>query len=62
MEQRLKDSRSTPQVEVLKRVGALPEIRRGKVLNICRQITQGTYEVTGRLERVIDRVLEAITP
>lgn len=54
MEKILADLRSTTHMEVLKRVRALPEIRRGKVLNIRCQITQGTYKVSSRLERVID--------
>ena len=49
-----------PQEQLLKRIASLPEIRRGKVLNICRQIRQGDYSVENRLDRTIDRVLEMI--
>jgi len=56
----LKNMNTTPQEEVLKRITSLPDIRRGKVLDIRRQLTEGTYEVADRLDRVIDRVLEAI--
>jgi hypothetical protein len=42
------------------RITFLPDIRRDKVLNIRRQLTEGTYEVADRLDGAIDRVLEAI--
>ena len=61
MEQILENMNTTPPEEVLKRITSLPNIRRGKVLDIRRQLTEGTYEVAGRLDRAIDRVLEAIT-
>ena len=60
MKQILKDLRAMPQEQLLKRIASLPEIRRGKVLNICRQIRQGDYSVENRLDRTIDRVLEMI--
>lgn len=52
---------TTPREEVLKRIASLPDIRRGKVLDIRRQLTEGTYEVMGRLDKAMDRVLKAIT-
>jgi anti-sigma28 factor (negative regulator of flagellin synthesis) len=58
MEQILENMRSTPWEEVLQRTASLPPNRQDKVLSIRRQITEGTYEVAGRLDRVIDRVLE----
>jgi len=61
MEQILEDLNTTPQEEVLKRIASLPRTRRDKVLDIRRQLTEGTYEVADRLDRAIDRVLEAIT-
>ena len=61
MEQILEDLNSTPPEEVLKRITSLPPNRQGKVLDIRRQIADGTYEVADRLDTVIDRVLEAIT-
>jgi hypothetical protein len=61
MEQILDGLRATPQREVLKRIAILPDIRRGKVVNIRRQLTVGTYKVAGRLDRVIDRILAIIT-
>ena len=61
MERILGKMNATPQEEVLKRIASLPNIRQGKVLRVRRQVTDGTYEVVDRLNRVIDRVLEAIT-
>ena len=60
LEHILENMNTTPQEEVLKRITSLPDIRRGKVLDIRRQLTEGTYEVADRLDGVIDRVLEAI--
>ena len=58
MEQILVNMSSTPWEGVLKRIACSPHIRRGKVLSIRRQLTEETYEVAGRLDTVIDRVLE----
>jgi hypothetical protein len=57
----LENMNTTPQEEVLKRIASLPPNRQGKVLDLRRQIADGIYEVTDRLDAVIDRVLEAIT-
>jgi len=61
MEHILENMNTTPPEEVLKRITSLPPNRQGKVLDIRRQIGDGTYEVADRLDTVIDRVLEAIT-
>jgi hypothetical protein len=61
MERILENMGSTPWEEVSKRIASSPDIRRGKVLSIRRQITESTYQVEDRLDGVIDRVLEAIT-
>jgi anti-sigma28 factor (negative regulator of flagellin synthesis) len=61
MEQILGNMNATPQEEVLKKIAFLPRTRRDKVLDIRRQIAEGTYEVADRLDRAIDQVLEAIT-
>jgi len=60
MEQILGNMNTTPQEEVLKRITSLPDIRLCKVLNIRRQLTEGTYEVADRLDRAIERILETI--
>ena len=61
MERILGNMNSTPQEEVLKRIASLPDIRRGKVLRIHRQVTEGTYQIAHRLDEAMDRVLEVIT-
>ena len=61
MEHILENMTATPQEEVLKRITSLPSNRQGKVLDIRRQIADGTYAVADRLDAVLDRVLEAIT-
>jgi hypothetical protein len=61
MERVLGKMNARPQEEVLKRIASLPDIRRGKVLRIRRQVTEGTYPVANRLGKAMDRVLEAIT-
>ena len=35
-----------------------PEVRKGKVLNLRRQITEGTYDARDHLDAALDRVLE----
>jgi len=60
MEHILENINTTPQEEVLKRIASLPDIRLCKVLDIRRQLTEGTYEVADRLDRAIERVLETI--
>lgn len=61
MERILGNMSTTPWEEVLRRIASLPDIRRGKVLNIRGRIMEGTYEAADRLDGVIDRVLDAIT-
>jgi anti-sigma28 factor (negative regulator of flagellin synthesis) len=52
---------TTSHEEALKRIASLPPIRQGKVLDIRRRIAEGTYDVRYRLDKAMDRVLEAIT-
>jgi hypothetical protein len=61
MEQILEDLNTTPQEEVLTKIASLPRTRQDKVLDIRRQLTEGTYAVADRLDRAIDRILEAVT-
>jgi len=61
MERIFEKMNTTPQEEVLKRIASLPDIRQSKVLRIRRQVTNGTYQVIGRLDDAIDRILGAIT-
>jgi anti-sigma28 factor (negative regulator of flagellin synthesis) len=52
---------TTSQEEALKRIASLPALRQGKVLDIRRQITDGTYEVGDRLDQAINCLLEVLT-
>ncbi len=52
---------TAPRERALKRIVSLAPIRQGKVREIRRQIADGTYEVADRLDRAIERVLEAFT-
>ena len=58
MEQILENIQNTPLGQVLKSIACLPEVRQQKVLRLRRQITAGNYDLTERLEDVLDRVLE----
>ena len=58
MEAILDNLNNTPIGRVLKRISELPEIRRGKVLELRKQLTEGKYELSDRLDYALDRVLE----
>ena len=61
MEQILENIHNTPLGRVLKRIACLPEIRREKVLRVRQEITEGRYDLTGRLDLVLDKVMEELT-
>ncbi len=61
MEQILDNIHNTPIGQVLKKIASLPEIRRDKILTLRRQITEGRYDLTERLDLALDRVLEDLT-
>jgi anti-sigma28 factor (negative regulator of flagellin synthesis) len=61
MEQVLDNINSTPIGQVLKKIASLPEIRQEKVLSLRREITEGRYDLTERLDLALDRVLEDLT-
>jgi hypothetical protein len=58
MEQILDNINHTPLGQVLKKIASLPEVRQQKVLRLRRQITAGRYDLSERLEDVLDKVLE----
>jgi hypothetical protein len=58
MEQILENIHHTPLGQVLKRIASLPEVRQQKVLRLRRQITAGGYDLSERLDEVLDKVLE----
>ena len=61
METILENIHTTPIGQALKRLGELPEIRKGKVLNVRRRLDEGCYDLDDRLDAVVDRVLEDLT-
>lgn len=61
MEQILANINSTPIGQVLKRIATLPEVRKEKVLDLRRRITEGEYDLNERLDLAVDRVLEQLT-
>ncbi len=60
MEQILDNINSTPVGQVLKKIAALPEVRRKKVLSVRRQLTQGSYDLNKRLDLALEKVLEEL--
>ena len=61
MEQILDNINHTPVGQVLRNIASLPEMRRDKVLRLRREITAGQYDLSGRLEVALDKVLEDLT-
>jgi len=61
MEQILASINSTPIGQVLKRIASLPEVRKEKVLDLRRRITEGQYDLNEGLDLAVDRVLEQLT-
>ncbi len=61
MEQILENIQNTPLGQVLKKIASLPEIRQEKVLHLRRQITEGRYNLSERLDVALDKVLEDLT-
>jgi len=61
MEQILENINTTPIGQVLKKIASLPEVRREKVLDVRRQLTEGKYDLNERLSIALDKVLEDLT-
>ena len=61
MEQILENINTTPIGQVLKRIASLPEVRKEKVLDVRRQLTEGRYDLNGRLDVAVDKFLEHLT-
>ena len=58
MEQILENIHTTPLGQVLKRIASLPPSRKEKILHLRRQLTEGKYDLNGRLDIALDKVLE----
>ena len=61
MEQILDNINNTPIGQVLKKIAALPEIRKEKVLRVRQELTEGKYNLNERLDIALDKVLEDLT-
>ena len=61
MEQILENLDTTPIGKVLKRIALLPEVRKQKILDVRRQLTEGKYDLSQRLDVTVDKVLEDLT-
>jgi negative regulator of flagellin synthesis FlgM len=61
MEQILENIHTTPIGQVLRKIASLPEVRKEKVLDVRRQLTEGSYDLNERLDVAIDKVLENLT-
>ena len=61
MEQILENLNNTPIGQVLKRIASLPEVNRQKVLSLRRQITEGKYDLSERLDIALDKAIEDLT-
>ncbi len=61
MEQILENIQTTPIGQVLRRIASLPEVRQEKILDVRRQLTEGRYDLTERLDLAIEKVLENLS-
>jgi len=61
MEQILENINTTPIGQVLRKIASLPEVRKEKVLDVRRQLTEGKYDLNQRLDVALDKVLEYLT-
>ncbi len=58
MEQILENMNTTPLGQVLKKIAVMPEVRKQKVLKVRRQLTEGNYNLTERLDLALEKVLD----
>ncbi len=61
MEQILENINTTPIGQVLRKIASLPEVRKEKILDVRRQLTEGKYDLNERLDVALDKVLEYLT-
>ncbi|MDD5458491.1 MAG: flagellar biosynthesis anti-sigma factor FlgM [Phycisphaerae bacterium] len=61
MEHILENINNTPIGQVLKKIATLPEVRKDKVLDVRKRISQGSYDISDRLDEALDKVLEDLT-
>ncbi len=61
MEQILENIHTTPIGQMLKKIASLPEVRREKILDVRRQLTEGKYDMNERLDVALEKVLEDLS-
>ncbi len=61
MEQILENITNTPIGQVLQKIASLPEVRKEKVLDVRRQLTEHCYDINNRLDAALDKVIEDLT-
>jgi len=61
MEQILENIKTTPIGQVLNKIALLPGVRKDKILDIRRRITEGNYNLNQQLDLALDRVIEQLT-
>ena len=61
MEEILENINKTHIGKILKRIASLPEMRRQKILNVRKRLSEGQYELNERLDVALDKVLEDLT-
>ncbi len=61
MEQILGNINTTPIGQVLKKIAALPEVRKKKILAVRRQLTEGKYNLNERLDVALEKALEELS-
>jgi len=62
MEKILDNINTTPIGQVLKKISSLPEVRTEKVLDVRRQLTEGSYDLNERLDVALEKVLDDLEP
>lgn len=58
MERILENIHKTPMGQVLERIASLPGVRKEKVLDVRRRLTEGEYDLSPRLDIALEKVLE----
>ncbi len=59
-EEIINDARNSPIGKLLQQIAALPEIRQDKVLYAKREIAEGRYDTSDRLDATVDSILEEL--
>ena len=56
----LSNETANPIGRLLDKIAELPQVRQHKVLNVRRQLSQGSYKLNDRLDVALDRILEEL--